>query len=734
MNANGGSSSKSGANRWVDFAPAGPGTVGGMYLRKFWQPVALGREIEAGKAMPIHVMGERFTLFRGEPGTPHVVGFRCAHRSAQLSIGWVRGDCIKCMYHGWTFDGDGKCVERPGERDPGPFAEADIPAYPTHEHLGVIWAYLGDGAAPPFPSFLDYAEVGMIENHALDFPSNWFQTMENHFDETHIAFVHSFSGSHDNLGRRIELPEIKVYETDFGLVRETRVPGGKKRSTLYMMPNIMRILIPAFADMESIGGWRDSYIILVPTDDENHRVYLTQNVEVPADQRDAFVALQSRFHERIRPGRQEPPHRSHGPPVSAVAGGRDHPGRPGSDRRPHPRAPRPHRHRHRRHAPGLRPRVSRRHRRRADQGMERRPSGPRPGVLSRSHRRIPRTRTRKSSMTIDMHCHYVPAEMAEALRRRRAAPWIEATDDGRERLHMPIGSLAFGPDYIDMDARLEFMDRHRVARQMISFPGLFGLDSRPADEALPLLSLFNDDLAALCRRHPDRFTGIAALPLADMDAAVAELRRGRDLGLIGAILPVNGFESLAEAEKLCPLFEAGEALGAHFFIHPGRRPDQVPEHEPPPGTMPYADNVLARQALDVQARVASTMVTLLFSDFLDPYPNVSVHVANLGGTLPMVIERMDNATRLRAPEAPVPSSQAGRLYVDSASLGPRAIEIAVAVFGPDKVMFGTDCPIFRTDWALDGVRAANISEDDRAAILSGNAARLIGRIASDARQ
>lgn len=287
-------------NRWVDFASSGPDTIGGRYLRKFWHPVALSRDLKAGKAVPILVMGEKFTLYRGETGAVHVVGFRCAHRSAQLSIGWVRDDCIQCMYHGWKYDGDGKCVERPGEKRPGPFATADIPAYPTHEHLGLVYAYFGEGEAPAFPPFEGYKQVGMIENHAADFPSNWFQTMENHFDETHVAFVHSFSGSHDNLGRRLELPEIKTYETDFGMVRETQTPGSNKtRSTLYLLPNIMRILIPTFSELTEVGGWRDSYIILVPTDDENHRVYLTQNVYIEKDETDAFQEMHERFRERV---------------------------------------------------------------------------------------------------------------------------------------------------------------------------------------------------------------------------------------------------------------------------------------------------------------------------------------------------------------------------------------------------------------------------------------------------
>lgn len=330
-------------------------------------------------------------------------------------------------------------------------------------------------------------------------------------------------------------------------------------------------------------------------------------------------------------------------------------------------------------------------------------------------------------MTIDMHTHYIPAEMAEELRRRRDAPWIEAMPDGSERIHLPIGALAFGDDYMDMDARVGFMDKMGVERQLLSFPGLFGLDSRPVDEAAPLLKLFNEDLCALCARKPDRFSGLAALPFADMSAAVAEFRRGRtELGLVGAILPNNAFLSIAEAEKLAPLFEAGNELGAHFFIHPGRRPDEVPASGRDPDRSPFPDSIIMRQALDVQAKVASAMATLLFSDFLDAYPNVTVHVANLGGTLPMVIERMDHASFLRAADAPLPSSRARRVHVDCSSLGARSLELAVAVYGADRIVVGTDCPIFSTRHTLDAVREARIGDEARQAILVDNARALLG--------
>ncbi|MEK7244484.1 MAG: amidohydrolase family protein, partial [Pseudomonadota bacterium] len=270
-----------------------------------------------------------------------------------------------------------------------------------------------------------------------------------------------------------------------------------------------------------------------------------------------------------------------------------------------------------------------------------------------------------------------------------------------------------------------------VRRQVLSLPGLFGVDSLPLGESGAPTRAFNEDVAAVCRRHPDRFLGLAALPLADVDAAVAELCRSREhLGLIGAILPNNAFTSLAEAEKMGPLFAAAEKLGAHFFIHPGRRPDEVLRAPVGDGASRGADpdNALLRRALEVQAGVSEAMITLLFTDFLDRYPNVSVHVANLGGTLPAVIERMDHTVRTRAPGTPLPSERVRRrVYVDCASLGPHTLELAVAIYGAERIVFGTDCPIFRADWTLAAVRQARLAEADRVAILSGNAESLLDR-------
>src|SRR5919199_1925748 len=148
------------AEEYTDFVHTGPGTLAGRYMRRFWQPVYKSPDLEPGHAKPIRVMSEDFTLYRGEDGQAHVVAFRCAPRGTQLSTGWGEGDQIRCFYHGWKYDGTGQCVEMPAEDASFP-PKVRIASYPTEEYLGLIFAYLGEGEAPPLPRYPDFEPDGV---------------------------------------------------------------------------------------------------------------------------------------------------------------------------------------------------------------------------------------------------------------------------------------------------------------------------------------------------------------------------------------------------------------------------------------------------------------------------------------------------------------------------------------------------------------------------------------------
>ena len=328
-------------------------------------------------------------------------------------------------------------------------------------------------------------------------------------------------------------------------------------------------------------------------------------------------------------------------------------------------------------------------------------------------------------MTIDMHTHYAPQELVTELCRRNIPPFIKQNDDGTKIFHMPHGLLDFPISFTAMEERKRFMVAHKIDHQILSFPGLFGVDSLATEESFPLIQVFNDQVSRLCKEYPDSFSGLASLPMADINLAVEEYKRARnELGLIGAILPNNCFISEEHANRVSPIFKAVQEIGGHIFIHPGRRPDEVPESDTQ-SKPNFTDFVAERLALNVQHNVSHCMVTLLFSKFLDAYPDISLHVANLGGTLPMVIERMDNVSLARTPNAPLPSTRTNRFHVDCSSLGPRSLELAVAIFGVNRIVLGTDCPIFSTELSLRAIDMANIKTSDKQLILNDNAAELL---------
>jgi 5,5'-dehydrodivanillate O-demethylase len=211
-----------------------PGTAAGRYMRLFWHPVYVAEKLKPGRAVPIRIMNEDFTLYRGEEGAPFIVDFRCAHRCTQLSVGWVEGDSIRCRYHGWKYDNTGQCVEQPGE-EASFAAKVRIKSFPTCEYLGLIFAFLDEGEPPSLPRLPESVTQGaVIWSYGHMRPCNFLSGLHN--DPSHIAFTHR--GSEASHLRAFEAhTDISVKETDWGLMYTTTYP-----STVHIshhgMPNV----------------------------------------------------------------------------------------------------------------------------------------------------------------------------------------------------------------------------------------------------------------------------------------------------------------------------------------------------------------------------------------------------------------------------------------------------------------------------------------------------------------
>jgi aminocarboxymuconate-semialdehyde decarboxylase len=198
------------------------------------------------------------------------------------------------------------------------------------------------------------------------------------------------------------------------------------------------------------------------------------------------------------------------------------------------------------------------------------------------------------------------------------------------------------------------------------------------------------------------------VPLTDMDLACAEvLRIRRDLGLPGIILPSNYFNTLDDMEEMRPLLDAANTYGCHIMLHPGLKVGEEPPARP-------TDHMQYRlSALDLQNSAAQVALTVILSDMLDAYPRVTFQVVNLGGTLPFIFERLESIARHRNPDAPFPTERLRRIWYDCASLGPRALEAAVKLLGADRIMLGSDYPIFKDDPYAHALAPADLSAKDK---------------------
>jgi len=203
-----------------ELTQVGPGTPCGEYLRRFWQPVAFARDLAA--PLRVCILGEDLVVFRDRGGRVGVLHLHCAHRGTSLEFGIPLERGIRCCYHGWVYDVDGRCLETPGEPAGSRFRERVWQgAYPTHELAGLVFAYMGPpDRRPSFPVYDSYDVSGYRLMPAARFtlPCNWLQVKDNSMDPVHTAFLHALSSGYQFTEAFGAVPEIDWKLTDAGMV------------------------------------------------------------------------------------------------------------------------------------------------------------------------------------------------------------------------------------------------------------------------------------------------------------------------------------------------------------------------------------------------------------------------------------------------------------------------------------------------------------------------------------
>jgi phenylpropionate dioxygenase-like ring-hydroxylating dioxygenase large terminal subunit len=214
-----------------------PNTPCGELLRRYWQPVALSAKVGL-RPLKIKVLGEDLIIFRDGNGRPGLLHPRCAHRGSNLFYGKVEDNGIRCCYHGWLFDVQGRCLDQPCEPLGGVRRnQIRQPWYPVQERYGIVFAYFGPPAKmPALPRFefletlrpgerifasssvgaTGYSDVA-VNNPAI--PYNWFQFWENYVDPYHVWILHStFSGFAQFAEALNVRPRVEFEQTSFGVV------------------------------------------------------------------------------------------------------------------------------------------------------------------------------------------------------------------------------------------------------------------------------------------------------------------------------------------------------------------------------------------------------------------------------------------------------------------------------------------------------------------------------------
>lgn len=322
---------------------------------------------------------------------------------------------------------------------------------------------------------------------------------------------------------------------------------------------------------------------------------------------------------------------------------------------------------------------------------------------------------------LDFHNHYFPPRYLDEIRDGDSNFRIDTDGDGNPVLHSPGDYNVVVPGHRDLEARRAALDAAGVDAQVLSFTAPGTSIEEPA-RAVQLARVVNDELAAVARAD-DRFLALGTLPLNAPAAAVEELDRCVGaLGLPGCMLFSNASGVPLADDRFLPLYERADARGAVLYIHPT-----------------YPLGVAAMRDYMLMPLVGFLMDTtlaaahLVFAGIPDRFPNVRWALGHLGGAIPYLAERLDRGydafPRCRAHLERPPSEVLRTFYYDTVNFDPAALRLAIDFAGSGQILAGSDYPhmIGSLDRMLESIRSLGLSAPEEAAVLGGNASRLLGR-------
>ncbi|HWX82938.1 MAG TPA: amidohydrolase family protein [Xanthobacteraceae bacterium] len=324
--------------------------------------------------------------------------------------------------------------------------------------------------------------------------------------------------------------------------------------------------------------------------------------------------------------------------------------------------------------------------------------------------RLPVTVAGKRVKTIDVHAHCLFHEAVALMHDQgnRVEPRVKGAQEM----------------YIAVEQRLKAMDAQAIDMEVLSINPFWYATDR--DTAAKIVELQNEKLADLCAAHPDRFAAYASLALQYPDLAVQQLETAmKKQGLRGAAIGASVLDVDFSDAKFHPVWAKAEELGAVLFIHPLSTPELAKR---------FKGNGWLANTIGNPLATTIALQHLIFEGTLDRFPDLKIIAAHGGGYLPSYAARGDHACFVSPPNCnpdiklkKQPSEYLNQIYFDSLVFTAEGLRHLVAQVGTSQIVIGSDHPIPWEEHPVDHIFATTtLSDEDKVAILGGNAARLFG--------
>jgi aminocarboxymuconate-semialdehyde decarboxylase len=332
-------------------------------------------------------------------------------------------------------------------------------------------------------------------------------------------------------------------------------------------------------------------------------------------------------------------------------------------------------------------------------------------------------------MPIDVHAHYVPPQLIDAVasRGKDIGVRLVRSDGAPPALHFDYGFKVrpFFPRLVEpVGERHVWLDQQGIDLQIVgTWPDIFGY-GLSGDACVAWHRILNDTLAEWCAGNSDRFAWIASGPLIQAEAAARELERAAGLGACGVIISSNIENTNLGEIPLDPFWAKAQALGLAVLIHPVLV-------GPAPRAAKFGLAQVAQYTFDTTLGVGS----LLMSGVLDRFPRLKLVLSHGGGAYPYLAGRFDVMHRRmdRAAQGDVaakaPSAYASQMTYDSIVHAPKALRFLIDLVGLENVVLGTDYSFPPADMEpLALLRSAGLSAAEIEAIADANPRRVFARL------